>query len=531
MPKCMSALVSRVAHIRITRNTRFSPYMYTAWRSHKHSRRMESLSSVGSVAAAPPAERLAERPHVVLLASPGAGHLIPLAELARRLVELHGFAATVVTFTNFSAPELLACLPASVATAALPAVQIDDLPATARNGGVLVELSRRSLPNIRALVRSISNSSTAPLAALVPDFFCSSALPIAVELGVPGYLFVPSSLAYVAFTRHIVELNQGAAPGEYRDLVVPLELPGGVSLCGADLPDPEHQLYPQLVEWGRSYCLADGVLVNTFYEMEPATVEAFKQLAVPEQGSCAFFFPPVFPVGPFVRQTDRHEPTAGALSPCLEWLDRQPAGSVVYVAFGSGGALSVEQTAELAAGLEASGQRFLWVVRMPSTDVGRCGAGGDDPLAWLPEGFLARTSGRGLAVAAWAPQVRVLVHPATAAFVSHCGWNSTLESVGCGVPMLAWPLYAEQRMNAVLLEEKLGMALRVPPAREDGRCLVTRHEIAKAVKELVEGGQKVRRRVEDLQKAAARAWLPEGTSRRALEQVAVKWKAALGTAK
>ncbi|VAH43104.1 unnamed protein product [Triticum turgidum subsp. durum] len=344
---------------------------------------MESLSSVGSVAAAPPAERLAERPHVVLLASPGAGHLIPLAELARRLVELHGFAATVVTFTNFSAPELLACLPASVATAALPAVQIDDLPATARNGGVLVELSRRSLPNIRALVRSISNSSTAPLAALVPDFFCSSALPIAVELGVPGYLFVPSSLAYVAFTRHIVELNQGAAPGEYRDLVVPLELPGGVSLCGADLPDPEHQLYPQLVEWGRSYCLADGVLVNTFYEMEPATVEAFKQLA----------------------------------------------------------------------------------------------------------------------------------------------------SVGCGVPMLAWPLYAEQRMNAVLLEEKLGMALRVPPAREDGRCLVTRHEIAKAVKELVEGGQKVRRRVEDLQKAAARAWLPEGTSRRALEQVAVKWKAALGTAK
>ncbi|KAM3371444.1 hypothetical protein ACQJBY_018704 [Aegilops geniculata] len=503
--------------------------MYMACRSHKHSRRMASLSSMGSAAAAPPAERLAERPHVVLLASPGAGHLIPLAELARRLVELHGFAATIVTFSNFSAPDQLACLPASVATAALPAVQIDDLPADACNGGVLVELTRRSLPNIRALVRSISNSSTAPLAALVPDFLCSSVLPIAAELGVPGYLFVPSNLTHVAFTRHIVELNEGAAPGEYRDLVVPLELPGGVSLCGADLP--EHQVYAQIVESGRSYCLADGLLVNTFYEMELSTAEAFKRLAVPEQGSGAFFFPPVFPVGPSVRRPDNYETTAGAFSPCLEWLDRQPAGSVVYVSFGSGGALSVEQTAELAAGLEASGQGFLWVVRMPSTDGGHCGAGGDDPLAWLPEGFLARTSGRGLAVAAWAPQVRVLAHPATAAFVSHCGWNSTLESVGCGVPMLAWPLYAEQRMNAVLLEEKLGMALRVPPAREDGRCLVTRHEIAKAVKELVEGDQKVRRRAEDLQKAAARAWLPEGSSRRALEDVAVKWKAALGTAK
>ncbi|XP_048560544.1 hydroquinone glucosyltransferase-like [Triticum urartu] len=489
---------------------------------------MASLSSMGSAsaAAAPPAERLAARPHVILLASPGAGHLIPLAELARRLVELHGFAATIVTFTNFSAPELLACLPASVATVALPAVQMDDLP---KNGGVLVELTRRSLPNIRALVRSISNStSTAPLAALVADFMCSTALPIAAELGVPGYLFVPSNLAHVALTRYVIEINEGVAPGEYRDLAVPLELPGGVSLRHADLPDgyrSKHEGYVQTVEWSRCHCLGDGVLVNTFYEMEPATVEAFKQLAVPEQGSGAFFFPPVFPVGPSVRRPDRHEPTAGEFSPCLEWLDRQPAGSVVYVAFGSRGALSVEQTAELAAGLETSGQRFLWVVRMPST------AGGDDPLAWLPEGFLARTSGRGLAVAAWAPQVRVLAHPATAAFVSHCGWNSTLESVGCGVPMLAWPLYAEQRMNALLLEQNLGMALRVPPSREDGRCLVTRHEIAKAVKELMEGDQKVRRRAEDLQKAAARAWLPEGPSRRALEEVAVKWKAALGTAK
>ncbi|VAH27293.1 unnamed protein product [Triticum turgidum subsp. durum] len=91
--------------------------------------------------------------------------------------------------------------------------------------------------------------------------------------------------------------------------------------------------------------------------------------------------------------------------------------------------------------------------------------------------------------------------------------------------MLAWPLYAEQRMNAVILEERLGVALRVPA--EVG-CLVTRHEIATAVKVLMEGDQKLRRRAEDLQKAAARAWSPEGPSRRALEEVAVKWKAALG---
>ncbi|KAE8817474.1 Hydroquinone glucosyltransferase [Hordeum vulgare] len=493
--------------------------MDTSRSSSSLSLRMESFANTAGSAFAPP------RPHVVLLPSPGAGHLIPVAELARRLVELHGFAATIVTFTNLSgtgdAHQLPPCLHASVAVAALPAVQMDDV----HDGRVLAELVRRSLANIRALLRSIN--CTTLLAAVVPDFLCSMALPIAAELGVPGYLFFPSNLAMVALTRHIVELHEGAAPGDYHDVAVPLELPGGVSLCSADIPDAFRGSFAKLVELVRSYRLADGMLVNTFYDMEPATAEAFERLAAPEKaaGASAFLYSPEFPVGPFVRPTDPDEAAAGASTPCLEWLDRQPVGSVVYVAFGSGGALSVEQTAELAAGLEASGQRFLWVMRRPSL-------GGDgDPLTWLPEGFLERTRGRGLAVAAWAPQVRVLAHPATAAFVSHCGWNSTLERVGCGVPMLAWPLYAEQRMNAVIMEEKLGVALRVAPAREDGRCLVTRHEFATAVKELVVGGQKLRRRAENLQKAAARAWSPERPSRRALEEVAVKLKTALSIEK
>jgi hydroquinone glucosyltransferase len=207
---------------------------------------------------------------------------------------------------------------------------------------------------------------------------------------------------------------------------------------------------------------------------------------------------------------------------------------VVYVSFGSGGSLSLEQTTELAAGLEDSGQRFLWVVRVPDlTAESETATGGndDDMLAWLPEGFLERTAGRGLAVTAWAPQVRVLSHPATAAFVSHCGWNSTLESMQAGVPMVALPLGAEQRMNAVILEREVGVALR-PPAREDG--VVVCGEIAAAVKELLMDGEKgrfVRCRAGDMQEEAARASLPEGSSCRALEEVATKWKLACGMEK
>uniref|UniRef100_A0ACD5ZFE1 Uncharacterized protein n=1 Tax=Avena sativa TaxID=4498 RepID=A0ACD5ZFE1_AVESA len=485
---------------------------------------MESLTSTGAERAASTEQ---PRPHVVLLASPGAGHLIPLAELARRLVEHHGFAATLVTFTDLiSSPEVLSGIPASVSTAALPSVPLHDLPAATPIETVLFELVRRSLPHLRTLLRSAAH-----LAALVPDFFCSAALPLAAELGVPAYVFIPTNLTSLTVMRRTVDLHDGVPQGEHRDLPDPLELPGGVSLRRADLPhafQSSHEpVYAYLLEEGRRYRHADGFLMNTFYEMEPAAVEEFRQATT--EGA----WPPVFPVGPFVRSGSDET----GESACIDWLDRQPTGSVVYVSFGSGGSLSVKQTAELAAGLEASGHRFLWVVRMPSMDGEVEEDGGDknnNPLAWLPEGFLERTRDKGLAVAAWAPQVRVLSHPATAAFVSHCGWNSTLESVSCGVPMIAWPLYAEQRLNAVLLEGSVGVALRVGTRARDADgdgMVVTRGEIADVVRELMEGAEKgraVRRQAGDIQQAAARAWAPEGSSRRALEKVAVTWKAWRG---
>ena len=482
-------------------------------------------SSASTVAAS-------SRPHVVLVASPGAGHLIPMAELARRFVAHHGLAATLVTFTDLSAPNansaILSSLSASqVSTVALPAVSLDDLPSDAHIGTVLMELMGRSIPHLRALLRDIS--AAAPLAALVADLFGSTMLSLATELGVPSYIFSPINLTALAVVHNAVELNDGAASGEYRDLPDVLQLPGGVLLRREDYADEfknsKEPIYAHVIEEGRRYRAADGFMVNTFHEMEPGNAEELKQAA--EQGT----FPPAYPVGPLIRPSSDED----AASPCIQWLDRQPTGSVVYVSFGSAGALSVEQTAELAAGLEDSGHRFLWVVRMPSLDGGNSsmfrGHGSDkddeDPLAWLPEGFLERTSGRGLAVASWAPQVRVLSHPATAAFVSHCGWNSTLESVASGVPMVAWPLHSEQRTNTALLSENVGVALRPRAARADG--LIAREEIAAAVREVMgeeEKGRAVRRRAGDLQRAAARACAPGGSSRQVLEEVAGKWKAA-----
>lgn len=195
------------------------------------------------------------------------------------------------------------------------------------------------------------------------------------------------------------------------------------------------------------------------------------------------------------------------------------------MSFGSGGTLSYDQLNELALGLELSEQKFLWVARNPNNELANAAYLSDqsheNPLAFLPEGFVERTKGQGLVVSSWAPQVGVLSHGATGGFLTHCGWNSILESIMHGIPLIAWPLYSEQRMNAVLLVEDLKVALR-PKAGEKG--LVNREEIAKVVKGLMVGeeGKRVHSRVKDLKMAADKALSVEGSSTRAISELAFK---------
>ncbi|TKY68756.1 UDP-glycosyltransferase 72B1 [Spatholobus suberectus] len=227
------------------------------------------------------------------------------------------------------------------------------------------------------------------------------------------------------------------------------------------------------------------------------------------------------------------EPTGwvGPILPILDnmshhmFLTKQPC-SVLYAGFGSGGTLSQEQIDELAWGLELSGHKFLWVVRPPSgaADAAYLGArDGVNPLQFLPCGFLERTKGQGLVVPLWAPQVQVLGHGSVGGFLSHCGWNSTLESVLQGVPLIAWPLFAEQRMNAVVLCEGLGVGVR---PRENENGLVERAEIAEVIKRLMdkEGGGELRRRMRELKEAATNAIKEDGSSTKTLAQVVLKWK-------
>ncbi|KAI4321579.1 hypothetical protein MLD38_034944 [Melastoma candidum] len=237
----------------------------------------------------------------------------------------------------------------------------------------------------------------------------------------------------------------------------------------------------------------------------------------------------IFPIGPVMkengpktlRQSDRD---------CLEWLDKQPERSVLLVSMGSGGTLTHEQLTEMAWGLELSQQRFIWVVRRPA-DATRSGtffkAGrneDDDPRTYLPEGFLDKTREVGIIMPSWIAQGAVIAHRSTGAFLTHCGWNSTIESIANGLPTIAWPLYAEQRMNAVMLKEELGVAVKVRASGEDP--VFGREEIAQSVRLVMEGeeGRVIRAKVGELMDSAAKASEPGGPSEVALASACMSWK-------
>ncbi|XP_057500041.1 zeatin O-glucosyltransferase-like [Actinidia eriantha] len=195
---------------------------------------------------------------------------------------------------------------------------------------------------------------------------------------------------------------------------------------------------------------------------------------------------------------------------CLQWLDKQAPKSVLYVSFGSVTSMSEEQTRELATGLEESGEKFIWVSR--DADRGDIFAG-DEKREKVLEGYEERVREVGMVVRDWAPQVEILGHPSTGGFMSHCGWNSCMESITMGVPIAAWPMHSDQPKNAFLLTDilKVGLAVNRWEHREE---LVTSSTIAREVKRLMvsKEGEEMRKRAVELGSVARRSVEEGGAS-------------------
>ncbi|KAG2311046.1 hypothetical protein Bca52824_022603 [Brassica carinata] len=457
------------------------------------------------------------KPHAAMLASPGMGHVIPVIELGKRLAGSHGFNVTIFVLEADAASAQSHFLNSPgndenlVDIISLPSPDISGLvDPSAFIGLKILTMMREAVPSVRIKIAEMQHKPT----ALIVDLLSVNALPLGREFNMLTFIFIASNARLLALLMYFPTLEQDVTD-EHIVKKKPLAVPGCEPLRFEDtfdiFLDPSSQLYQECVPLGLLYPTVDGIIVNTWDDMEPKTLKSLKDPNLLGRIARA----PIYPVGPMYRPVDPSKTN----NPVLDWLNKQLDESVIYISFGSGGSLSAKQLTELAWGLELSQQRFVWVVRPPVDGVAssayitvNSGEVGDGTPDYLPEEFVSRTLKRGLVMSSWAPQAEILAHPAMGGFLTHCGWNSILESVTSGVPMIAWPLFADQMANATLLNEELGIAIRSKILPSEG--VISRVEIESLVRRIMvdEEGCEMRKKVKKLMKTAEKSQSSDGGS-------------------
>ncbi|KAG2239178.1 hypothetical protein Bca4012_023943 [Brassica carinata] len=463
---------------------------------------------------------------LVFIPSPGIGHLRSTVELAKQLINgderlsitviiiPRSFGGDVGDFAPFFTP--------SHDRLRYETISVADNP-TGERLPTQVYIANQK-PQVRDAVAKLLDPmrvDSPRLAGFVIDMFCIAMMDVADEFGVPTYMVYTSNATFLGYTLHLQKMHdeKKCDTSELDESVKELEFP-----C-LTRPYPVECLPYMFVskEWlplflaqARKFRKMKGILVNTVAELEPHALKVLSR-----DGD---ELPRAYPIGPVLHLQNGSGDDGGKESEILRWLDEQPARSVVFLCFGSLGGFSDEQTREIAVALERSGHRFLWSLRRASPNILTEGPGDVTNLEEvLPKGFLDRTSDRGKVIG-WAPQVAVLAKPAIGGFVTHCGWNSMLESLWFGVPMVTWPLYAEQKVNAFEMAEELGLAVEIRKfIRGDlleGVVMetVTAEDLEKAIRNVMEQDSDVRNRVTEMAEKCHVALMDGGSSKAALRK-------------
>ncbi|KAJ1258552.1 hypothetical protein BS78_10G084200 [Paspalum vaginatum] len=483
--------------------------------------------------------------HFVFVPLMAQGHLIPAVDTAL-LLATHGAACTVVGTPATAArvrPTVesarrsglrvrLAEFPLDYAAVGLPdgADNVDNVP---------LEATRRYFDAVALLRAPIERylRARAPYPTCVVSDFCQPwATELAASLGVPRLSFF-SMCAFCLLCQHNVErydAYEGVA-GDDEPVVVPGLEERRVVVTRAQAPgffreSDEWKDFADYVERARAE--ADGVVMNNFAEMEPEYVAGYAAARKMK----------VWTVGPvsLYHQQQRAATLAARgnaaaaidADECLRWLDGKEPSSVVYVSFGSIAQASGKQAVELGLGLEASGQPFVWVLRNAHEY-------DDTARAFLDE-LEARVAGRGtgMLIRGWAPQVLILSHAAVGGFVTHCGWNSTLEAITAGLPVVTWPHFSDQFLNEKMAVEVLGIGVSVGVTERvmfqtvEKEIVVGRDVVEKAVRSLMGGGEEAeerRRRARELADKARAAMQEGGSSHNNLMDLVGRFKATTAT--
>ncbi|OAE24477.1 hypothetical protein AXG93_1615s1310 [Marchantia polymorpha subsp. ruderalis] len=353
----------------------------------------------------------------------------------------------------------------------------------------------------------ISNGEFDPsrYTCMISDMFLYFCQDLADKWGIPNYFYVTCPTYFGLVLLHGEGIVDGGwipqNPVKRKQF---LDLPGLEMFTGGDMPMALTEMEPDLFHLlPRAIKGSAGLVFNSFEEFEKKPLsdlrDQLKLNAMPGKGP-----PTVFTIGPLLLlpgipgALDDTKPVEKSES--IAWLDKQQKSSVLFICFGSQRELPEPLITGIASGLEDTGVPFLWALRIPPQS---------SKIESLPEGFESRTQSRGLVLTSWVPQQEILLHPSVGGFLTHCGWNSILESMLGGVPIAAFPLYAEQRMN----QRYMVNAVKTAVAIEGEHGQYEAKEIAAAIMRLLKGKEGVEARQNmQIMKEMAYAAMEEGGS-------------------
>jgi hypothetical protein len=478
-----------------------------------------------------------QKPHVVLVPFAALGHSIPFLDLAR-LLALHGAAVSYIT-TPANASRLEGAMAEAqsagldISAIVLPTPAVEGLPEGCESTDVLpreligpfVKFTEKlAEPFERWLHQQLQRdeeqekeTGRSPPVCIISDIVMLWTLQIGEKYGIARFLFNTFG-AYAMTLLYSVSasISQSALQKEGDSVVLSMNLPSPLRLnkneIAANFFEPDMSNPPQhlLVRCLQSLSHGCGMLINTFEDLEPEYLKHMRRLT----GKPIWSIGPVLPPS-FAGKAGRGKMADISEDELVRWLDSQRPRSVVYVSFGSLAFLSERQTVALARGLEASGQPFLWAIKVaPKFEPKTADTTAADGIqSHLPDGFedKMKNKGLGLIIWGWAPQLLILSHPSVGAFMTHCGWNSTLESITLGVPLITWPMSGDQNFNSKQVAEQFGIGIQFCQHR-DG---IPDEKRVKEVVRLVlteDEGEEMRRRAKKLKEMASNAVGEGGSS-------------------
>ncbi|WVZ06665.1 hypothetical protein V8G54_020011 [Vigna mungo] len=463
-----------------------------------------------------------QAPHFVLFPLMAQGHMIPMMDIAKLLVH-HGVTVTVVTtpsnaarFTPIFDRYVGSGLPIRLAQLPFPCKEVG-LPEGCENIDMIPSLgTARTFFEATNLLHQpaekLFGEFSPPPSCIISDMCLPYTSHIAKKFNIPRISFVGVS-CFCLLCHHTILVNNVreniASDSEY--FVLP-GIPDKIELTMEQSGVTLNETWEQFREDVMAGEMATyGVIMNSFEELEPEYAREYKKV----KDDKVWCIGPVSLINKDHLDKGQRGRASVDESEHMKWLDCQKAGSVIYACLGSLCNLRTPQLIELGLALEASERPFIWVIREGKHS---------EPLEkWIEEnGFEERTSSRSLVIRGWSPQLLILSHPAIGGFITHCGWNSTLEAICAGVPMITWPLFADQFLNESFVVHVLKVGVKVGVEtpmiwgkEEEVGVEVKKEDIERAIAEIMNEtseSEERRERVRELGEMAKRAVEKGGSS-------------------